>query len=77
MNTTVVMCIPPGAQRLLLRRDGKSAFSFVVNAAGVLVDGIRFNDTEFSSDWDENWDARTARTPKERARRGRGHAARF
>lgn len=44
------------------RRDGKSAFHFEVNAAGVLVDGIRFDDTELSLDWDENWEARTART---------------
>ena len=44
------------------RRDGSSAFSFTVNAAGVLADSILFNDTESSSDWDENWDARTART---------------
>jgi hypothetical protein len=45
------------------RHDGKSAFDFNVNAAGVLVDAIRFNDTDVSTDWDENWDARTARTP--------------
>jgi hypothetical protein len=44
------------------RRDGTSAFEFSVNAAGVLSDGIRFNDTDYSSDWDENWDARVART---------------
>lgn len=44
------------------RRDGTSAFEFSVNAAGVLSDGIRFNDTDFSSDWDENWEARVART---------------
>jgi hypothetical protein len=44
------------------RADGKSAFSFSVNAAGVLMDGIRYHDTEISTDWDENWDARTART---------------
>ena len=44
------------------RRDGKSAFEFNVNAAGVLVDSIHFNDTDISSDWDENWDARTQTT---------------
>ena len=38
--------------------DGKSAFAFAVSAAGVLLDGIHFNDSDFSSDWDENWDAR-------------------
>src|SRR5262245_32812392 len=37
------------------RGDGKSAYEFSVNAAGVLSDGIYFNDTEFSTDWDEIW----------------------
>jgi hypothetical protein len=46
------------------RRDRKSAFQFTVNAGGVLTDAVLFNDTESSSDWDENWDARTARTPE-------------
>src|SRR5262249_30681982 len=44
------------------RGDGKSAFHFSVNAAGVLVDGIRYDDTELSLEWDENWEAATART---------------
>ncbi|MCU1283095.1 MAG: hypothetical protein JWM53_6641, partial [bacterium] len=44
------------------RRSGTNAFEFAVNAAGVLSDSIRFNDTDSSSDWDENWDARVART---------------
>ena len=42
------------------RRDGKSAFEFNVNAAGVLADAMRFNDTDYSGDWDENWDARAS-----------------
>ena len=46
------------------RRDGKSAFSFEVNAAGVLIDGIRFHDSEISHDWDENWEAQTAITDR-------------
>jgi len=45
------------------RRAGTSAFEFAVNASGVLSDSLRFNDTDSSSDWDENWDARVARTP--------------
>ncbi len=45
------------------RRSGTSAFEFAVNAAGVLSDSIRFNDTDSSSDWDENWDARVDRGP--------------
>ena len=44
------------------RGDGKSAFEFMVNASGVLVDGLHFNDTDYSQDWDENWEAKTART---------------
>jgi hypothetical protein len=43
------------------RRDGTTAFEFAINAAGVLSDAIRFNDTDSSSDWDENWDARVSR----------------
>jgi hypothetical protein len=38
------------------RGDGKSAFEFAVNAAGVLSDGLHFNDTDYSQDWDENWE---------------------
>lgn len=44
------------------RRDGTSAFEFTVNAAGSVIDGIRFDDTQLSTDWDEIWEARTART---------------
>ncbi|MSP63192.1 MAG: hypothetical protein EXR72_23205 [Myxococcales bacterium] len=44
------------------RRDGTSAFEFIVNAAGVLRDGIRFNDTDYSPDWDENWEGAAALT---------------
>jgi hypothetical protein len=45
------------------RRDGKSAFVFEVNAGGSLFDGVRFNDGDFSLDWDENWDARVSVRP--------------
>jgi hypothetical protein len=45
------------------RRDGKSAFVFEVNAGGALLDAVRFNDSDFSADWDENWDARVAVRP--------------
>lgn len=41
------------------RNDRKSALEFAVNAAGVLYDTLRFNDTDESPDWDEVWDART------------------
>ncbi len=41
------------------RGDHKSSFEFNVNSSGTLIDAIRFNDTDYSSDWDENWEART------------------
>ena len=44
------------------RGDHKSAFEFAINASGTLYDSIRFNDTDYSQDWDENWDARTSAT---------------
>jgi hypothetical protein len=43
------------------RHNGTQAFELAVNAAGVLSDLLRFNDTDSSSDWDENWDARVSR----------------
>jgi hypothetical protein len=52
------------------RHDRKSAFQFTVNAGGVLTDAVLFNDTDSSSDWDENWEARVART-------ARGYTAEF
>ena len=42
------------------RADGKSAFEFLVNASGVRVDALRFNDTEKTEDRDENWEAETS-----------------
>src|SRR5215813_11193207 len=42
------------------RGDGKTAFEFGVNAAGVLLDSLHFNDTDWNPDWDENWEAATA-----------------
>jgi hypothetical protein len=44
------------------RRDGVSAFHFGINAAGVLNDGVHFNDVEFSRDWDGNWQGKVAIT---------------
>jgi hypothetical protein len=46
------------------RQDGKSAFEFTMNAAGVLVDALRFDDTSRSTDYDENWQGRVAITPR-------------
>jgi hypothetical protein len=45
------------------RGDRLSAFHFGVNAAGVLDDGIYFDDTSYSADWDENWEASTSIGP--------------
>ena len=44
------------------RGDGKTAFDFAINASGVISDGLHFNDTEYSQDWDENWEGRAALT---------------
>jgi hypothetical protein len=44
------------------RSDGKTAFGFAINASGVISDGLHFNDTDYSQDWDENWEGRAART---------------
>jgi len=41
--------------------DGVSTYEFSVNAAGVLSDGVRFNDTDYSADWDGVWDGQVAR----------------
>jgi hypothetical protein len=43
------------------RRDGKSAVMFAVNVVGVIADGTIRDQTVASFDWDENWEARTAR----------------
>src|SRR5262249_24714679 len=42
--------------------DGKSAFHCAVTAAGVLVDGIRYDDPELALSGDENWEAEPCRT---------------
>jgi hypothetical protein len=45
------------------RADRVTAFHFGVSAAGVLDDGIYYNDTDYSADWDENWEAETSVGP--------------
>jgi hypothetical protein len=52
------------------RDDGVSAYHFSVNSAGALYDGIHFNDTDFSSDWDAIWEAKVATT-------GHGYSAEY
>ncbi len=46
------------------RRSGVGAFHFSVNAAGALSDGIHYDDTAFSSDFDAVWEAKVADTPR-------------
>ena len=46
------------------RRTGVGAFHFAVNAAGMLSDGIHFDDTNFTSDWDAVWEAKVADTDR-------------
>jgi hypothetical protein len=43
------------------RVEGKNAFAFAVNVSGVLLDAM-VTDQNWNTDWDENWEARTART---------------
>lgn len=42
--------------------DRRSAFHFQISAAGVLVDGLRYEDTELNTDWDEIWEGDVATT---------------
>jgi hypothetical protein len=45
------------------RHDGKNAAMLAVNVSGVLADGTIHDQTVLSWEWDENWEAKTARTP--------------
>ncbi|MBK8258690.1 MAG: hypothetical protein IPK82_39280 [Polyangiaceae bacterium] len=44
------------------REDSTTAFEFSVNAAGVLKDATRFDDTDYSTDWDGIWIAKAAKS---------------
>jgi hypothetical protein len=44
--------------------DRRSAFHFQISAAGVLVDGLRFNDTDYTTDWDDVWRGEVATTER-------------
>ena len=37
------------------KNDRTTAYHFDVNVSGVLEDGVRFNDTDYSGDWDGLW----------------------
>jgi hypothetical protein len=43
------------------RGDGKNAVQLAVNVAGVLADGSIHDQTVYGWEWDENWEAKTAR----------------
>jgi len=43
-------------------RDRRGAFHFQVSAAGVMVDALRYDDTEVSTEWDEIWRAEVSKT---------------
>jgi hypothetical protein len=45
------------------RNEGKSAFMFAVNISGTIADGQIIDQTTYSWEWDENWEARTVRRP--------------
>src|SRR5205085_7067223 len=44
--------------------DRRTAYHFQVYAAGQQLDGIHFNDTDLTTDWDAAWDSAVARTPE-------------
>jgi hypothetical protein len=46
------------------RNDGKSAYEFAVNIAGVLADAQIIDQTTYSWEWDENWEAKATRTAR-------------
>jgi hypothetical protein len=43
------------------KNDRNTAYHFDVNVSGVLEDGVRFNDTDYSGDWDGLWLGATSR----------------
>jgi hypothetical protein len=44
--------------------DRRTAYHFQVYAAGQQVDGIHFNDTDMTTDWDGAWDSAVASSPR-------------
>jgi hypothetical protein len=45
------------------RHDHASGFCFQLSAAGVMVDGVFFNDNQFDIDWDAVWAGKVRHTP--------------
>jgi hypothetical protein len=46
------------------RRDGRTSYFLAVNVQGVVGDGIMHDGSAMTFEWDENWEARVARTPR-------------
>ncbi len=46
------------------RNDNRTGFFFAVNAAGVELDGVLFEENQESLDWDGHWSAKTMKTPE-------------
>src|SRR5436190_1885158 len=46
-----------------IRIDRRTAYHFGVYAAGQQVDGMHFNDDDYTSDWDAAWESAVATTP--------------
>ena len=44
--------------------DRRTAYHFQVFAAGQQLDGLHFNDTDLTTDWDGAWESAVASTPK-------------
>ena len=42
------------------RNEGKSAYQFAVNISGTIADGQIIDQTAYSWEWDENWEAKSA-----------------
>ena len=59
-----IICEGPGRTVIDSRGSGTGAFHFSINAAGSLSDGIHFNDTEYSADFDAVWEAKVADTDR-------------
>jgi len=45
------------------RNQGKSAYVFAVNISGTIADGQIIDQTTYSWEWDENWEAKSLRRP--------------
>ena len=58
---------PPASDFIQVRidtmHDHRTAYVFQVTAGGVLLDGLVFQDSNFTKDWDGTWDAAVASTP--------------